>query len=289
MKVPAQGTEVQATMSRTEVCSWVMSPPDSQWEKMWDSCKQRDQHVQRLGCATESGASGKLRIPVPSARNRAWGEESHLEPSFLGLCRPWGVVTRKGTQSGLIFSKFPKGCSGKIGRWREQWWSWRQGNQRGGCWQFCWARPEWWQGGEPSLQASLLYQIMLKKKEESEGPSLDCFLFVCFSFSSFIFSPWTSGRMEMEKLNGGSWLCVGGMSEVDFWMGLFWDVQKCVCLCVSHRHLDKHVCSFGRGLGWRYSKNFRCSPGHSQGIRFRGGNLKVISSGPEVTEGGAGD
>ena len=58
---------------------------------------------------------------------------------------------------------------------------------------------------------------------------------------------------------------------------------------MSDRHLDKHVCSFGRGLGWRYSKNFRCSPGHSQGIRFREGNLKVISSGPEVTEGGAGD
>ena len=66
------------------------------------------------------------------------------------------------------------------------------------------------------------------------------------------------------------------------------DSEMFKSVCVSHKHLDKHVCSFSRGLGWRYSDNFRCRPGHSQGIRCRGGNLKVISSGSEVTEGGAG-
>lgn len=70
-------------------------------------------------------------------------------------------------------------------------------------------------------------------------------IFYLFLFSFFLIFPCTSQRMEMEKLGGGSWLCVGGRSEVDFACGDS-EMFKSVCLCMSHRHLDKHVCSFSR-------------------------------------------
>lgn len=37
----------------------------------------------------------------------------------------------------------------------------------------------------------------------------------------------------MEKLGGGSWLCVGGRSEVDFACGDS-EMFKSVCVCVCH-------------------------------------------------------
>ena len=43
------------------------------------------------------------------------------------------------------------------------------------------------------------------------------------------------------------------------------EMFKSVCLCVSHRHLDKQVCSFSRGLGWRYSENLIVDLGIARG------------------------
>ena len=43
------------------------------------------------------------------------------------------------------------------------------------------------------------------------------------------------------------------------------DSEMFKSVCVSHKHLDKHVCSFSRGLGWRYSENLIVDLGIARG------------------------
>ena len=67
-----------------------------------------------------------------------------------------------------------------------------------------------------------------------DHPKIIFYLFLFLSLPLF-FPPCTSRRMEMEKLGGGSWLCVGERSEVDFACG---DSEMFKSVCVSVCHID---------------------------------------------------